>query len=167
MIQASGLLRAVVMDHLSCFHAVLLCKAVVAAHHVRACFFCAGQHFFVHIRCNPVVAVNKADPFPRCQGKAYVFGTPLFSVYLGMNRTEAAGVFFFKLLKDVPGLIRGAVIHCDDFHVLQRLSHQGIQAVFQFSVCRRIINRHDNTQLHSQFSSLYGSPASGAAPLVT
>ena len=97
MIQNSCLLRAVIMDHLSCFHAVFLCQAVVAAYHVRAGFFGAGQHFFVHIRCNPVVAVDKANPFPRCQGKAYVFGASLFPVYLGMDRMETAGVVFFKL----------------------------------------------------------------------
>ena len=157
MVKDSGLGRLIIGNHLSHLHAVLMGQTVVTAHHIRAGFLRTGQHDFIHIRSDPVIAVDKSYPLSSGHGKPYIFSASLLTVYRRMHRPEPIRIFRFITPDYLPGIIRGAVIHRNDFHIPARLVHQGIQAVFQLSLPCRIINRNDYAQLHSflHSSNLY------------
>ena len=59
----SRLLIRIIPDNSSHFHGVFRNQIVIAANHIRTGFFCFSYQLLIKIRCDPVVTVDKTDPF--------------------------------------------------------------------------------------------------------
>ena len=109
-----------------------------------------GQHFCVHLRLNPVVAVYESDILSGYRIKSGVPGAAQAPIFL-VNHPDT-GVFFRVFLADFPGIIGGAVIHQKNFQIFIGLGQDGIYTPGKIS--RHVVYRYDDTDqgLHGYHS---------------
>ena len=97
VVQNAALLRTSVgFYHISHFIGVGINKVKVAPHQISTGLLCLLQHKSVHIRIDPVVGIDKADPLTFCYPDTNILGSTLMLVDLTVNDPE-----FVR----VPGLI--------------------------------------------------------------
>ena len=148
-VQHPGLLRRIVPHHPSHFKGVGIHQAVVAAHHVRAGLFRPAQQLLVIVGGHPVVAVDKAHPLSCSRFQSRVFRSALAPVHLVGQHPQFTGIFFGILPQYFRRLVRGGIVHRQDFIIRYGLVYQAVQAELQPALCRHIVHRHNHAQFHS------------------
>ena len=148
-VQNPALAFFIIRNHLACLHGMPICQAIITARQIRAGAFRLFDQTFIHIVSDPVIAVDKSDPIALRHSESDVFRPSLMFIHLRMDGMELLRETRFITFQYLKGMIGGTIVYRDDLIILHRLADKGIQAIFQFSVRRHIINRHNNTKLHN------------------
>ena len=61
----AGLVIGIILNHSSHFHGVLCNQIIIAPHYVSTGLFGFPDQLLIKIRCDPVVTIDKANPFTR------------------------------------------------------------------------------------------------------
>jgi hypothetical protein len=148
------------------------------AYHAEITFLIMDLAELLEHDLDPVTAEQKIGNWFRTlegclpqEGVFYVSDAYLWAVELavladtGRKNTHQFGISFFIIQQNLQRIIGGSIIHTEDLIIIQSpdgLSHQAVQTVIQFSLCRHIIDGYDDTQLftHTVPRSTFALPSS-------
>ena len=101
------------------------------------------RHIGYHARLHPVVAVHKAQIFPRALTHASFPCGNQTAVFL-VNYPDSL-IAACKSVAQLPAFVRGAVVHQQDFQIVIVLADKGVHTLCQ--ILFRIINRNNHADL--------------------
>ncbi len=105
-------------------------QTVVASHHIRTGFHRLLPQLFIHIRRRPVIAVHHADINSPRRFDTQIPCPSLMMIFFGGNHPKHFGILLLKSPKNLQRIIRGGVIHRNNFIVFHRLPEQGCDTIF-------------------------------------
>ena len=101
-----------------------------------------GQQLFIAVRCDPVVAVHKAQPLPPGNVDPRIAGAAQAAVFL-VDHPDP-GIPGRVFVADGAAPVRRAVVHQNQLKIRNRLGKNGIHAPGK--VAFHLVNRHDNAE---------------------
>ena len=99
----------------------------------------------VHIRRNPIIAIDKSHQFSGCDDYPCISGIRQASIRLVYHPNTA--IFFRPCIAHGGAAIRRSIVHQDDFQIRIRLVYDGGHALIQ--IWFHLIDRDDNADLCS------------------
>ena len=104
---------------------------------------CRRIHLFQIVRLHRIVRIHKCDPFSACHIKPRVAGGTAAAV--GFMEHPHTVVFFCRCITQGRAVVRGTIIHKDQFKVRKGLSQKRVDARRQKAL--HLVHRHDDADL--------------------
>ena len=136
--------------------AVVIALEKVADRDIRARPVRETAELFVHVRRDPVVAVDEAQVLALCQRQGEIARPALAAV------VDVQAAYLFRMrggiaLRKLTGSVGRAVVHQQELQIVHRLAEQRVDA--RGEILFHVVDRDDDAQLHLALSSAAGITA--------